>query len=73
MYICIFWGEVKANVCWQEPALTGGWGCYLQALADTPFSGQRLIPDTEAFIGLQGICSRDSIRPELPRSFWVGV
>lgn len=53
--ICIFWGEIKANMCWQEPALTGGCGCYLQALADTPFSGQRLIPETGAFIELQGI------------------
>lgn len=49
-------GEVKANVYWQEPALAGGCRCYLQALADTRFSGQRLIPETEALMGPQGIC-----------------
>lgn len=67
MYICIFWGEIEANMCWQEPAPTGGYGCYLQALADTPFSGQRLIPETEAFLGLQGICSRNSHQTMAPK------
>lgn len=56
MGICILWGEIKADMCFQEPALVGGWRCYLQALADIPSSGRRLIPQTEAFTGPQRIC-----------------
>lgn len=58
-------------MCWQEPAPTRGCGCYLQALADTPLSGQRLTPETEAFRGLLGICSRNS-HPTRAPSFILG-
>lgn len=56
MYIFVFWGEIKANVCLQEPAPASGWQYYLQALADIPFSGQRQLPQAEAFTLPQRIC-----------------